>query len=46
MRAVVKGRIAIFNPQGFLDGTNTPVFLTIDDIKDTEKLNVDMKSYH
>jgi CheY-specific phosphatase CheX len=42
MRAVVKGRIAIFNPQGFLDGTNTPVFLTIDDIKATEKLNVDM----
>jgi len=42
MRATVRDRIGVFNPQGFLDGTNTPVFLTIDDIKATEQLNVDM----
>lgn len=42
MRAVVKGRIAIFHPQGFLDGNNAPSFLTIDDIKATEALDVDM----
>ncbi|MEA1920797.1 MAG: chemotaxis protein CheX [Campylobacterota bacterium] len=42
MRAIVKDRIGIFNPQGFLDGINTPVFLTLDDIKATEQLKVDM----
>lgn len=42
MRAVVKGRIGIFHLQGFLDGNNAPSFLTIDDIKATESLNVDM----
>lgn len=42
MRAVVKGRIAIFHLQGFLDGNNAPSFLTIDDIKATESLNIDM----
>ena len=42
MRPTVKGRIAIFQPQGFLDGNNAPSFLTIDDIKATEALNVDM----
>jgi CheY-specific phosphatase CheX/anti-anti-sigma regulatory factor len=42
MRPTVKGRIAIFQPQGFLDGNNAPSFLTVDDIKATEALNVDM----
>ena len=42
MRAVVKGRVAVFHPQGFLDGINAPSFLTIDDIKATEALQVDM----
>lgn len=42
MRATVKGRVAIFHPQGFLDGNNAPSFLTIDDIKATEALNIDM----
>lgn len=42
MRAVVKGRIAIFQPQGFLDGINAPTFLTIDDIHATEHLDIDM----
>ncbi len=42
MRATVKGRVAIFSPQGFLDGNNAPSYLTIEDIKATEALNVDM----
>jgi len=42
MRPTVKGRIAVFHPQGFLDGNNAPSFLTIDDIKATEALNIDM----
>ncbi len=42
MRAVVKGRIGVFHLQGFLDGNNAPSFLTIDDIKATESLNIDM----
>ncbi|MDD2950258.1 MAG: chemotaxis protein CheX [Sulfuricurvum sp.] len=42
MRATVKGRVAIFSPQGFLDGNNAPAYLTIEDIKATEALNVDM----
>ncbi len=42
MRAVVKDRIGVFHPQGFLDGTNTPSFFTLEDIQATEQLNVDM----
>lgn len=42
MRATVKGRVAVFHPQGFLDGNNAPSFLTIEDIKATESLNIDM----
>jgi len=42
MRAVVKGRIGIFHLQGFLDGNNAPSFLTLEDIRATEALNVDM----
>ena len=42
MRAVVKGRVGVFHLQGFLDGNNAPSFLTIEDIKVTEDLNIDM----
>ncbi|MFZ2889598.1 chemotaxis protein CheX [Sulfuricurvum sp.] len=42
MRATVKGRVAVFHPQGFLDSNNAPSFLNIDDIKATESLNIDM----
>ena len=42
MRAVVKDGIGIFYPQGFLDGNNAPSYLTLDDIKATEQLKVDM----
>ena len=42
MRALVKDGIGIFSPQGFLDGNNTGVFLSIEDIEATLKLNVDM----
>ena len=42
MRAVVKDGVGVFYPQGFLDGNNAPSYLTIDDIKATEELKVDM----
>ena len=42
MRAVVKNGVAVFSPQGFLDGNNSTAFLSIDDIEATAKLNVDM----
>lgn len=38
MRALVKNGMAIFSPQGFLDGNNTAAFLTIEDIDATLKL--------
>ena len=42
MRATVKGRVGVFAPQGFLDGNNAPTFLTLEDIRATEHLNIDM----
>ncbi len=42
MRAIVKNRIGLFSPQGFLDGTTAPAMLTIEDINATESLNLDM----
>jgi len=42
MRAVVKDRVGVFHPQGFLDGNNAPSYFTLDDIKATEELQVDM----
>ncbi len=42
MRAVVKDKIGVFHPQGFLDGTTAPSLLTIEDIHATEALNVNM----
>ncbi len=42
MRAVVKGGIGVFHPQGFLDGNSASSLLGIDDIEATLRLNVDM----
>ena len=42
MRAVVKDGIGIFYPQGFLDGNNAPAYFSLEDIKATEQLKVDM----
>ena len=42
MRAHVKDGIGVFSPQGFLDGNNTAMVLTIEDIEATVKLNVTM----
>jgi len=42
MRAVVKNKIGVFNPQGFLDGTTAPSLLTLEDIQATKALNIDM----
>ncbi|OIP53089.1 MAG: chemotaxis protein CheX [Helicobacteraceae bacterium CG2_30_36_10] len=42
MRALVKDAIAIFSPQGFLDGNSANAYLTIDDIEATSLLKVDM----
>jgi len=42
LRAVVKNGIGVFTPQGFLDGDTSHVFLTMDDIEATLKLNVNM----
>jgi len=42
MRATVKNRIGIFTPQGFIDGINAPNFLTLDDLRATEQLKIDL----
>jgi len=42
MRAIVKNRIGVFSLQGFLDGTTAPTMLTMEDIKATQALNIDM----
>ena len=42
MKPVVKNSIAVFSPQGFLDGNNTNFFLSIEDIEATANLKVDM----
>ena len=42
MRAILKNGIAIFSPQGFLDGNNSNFFMTLEDIEATIKLNADM----
>ncbi|MBU0719717.1 chemotaxis protein CheX [bacterium] len=42
MRATVRDSIAVFSPQGFLDGNNSESLLTIEDIKATSNLKVDM----
>jgi len=42
MRAIVKDGIGVFHPQGFLDGTSSASFLSIEDIEATIHLNADM----
>ena len=42
MRAVVKNGVAVFTPQGFLDGNSATALLSIEDIHATTKLNADM----
>lgn len=42
MRPTVKNRVAVFHMQGFIDGTNAPFFIPLDDIKYTNSLKVDM----
>ncbi|MEO1953742.1 MAG: chemotaxis protein CheX, partial [Campylobacterales bacterium] len=42
MRAVLKNGIAVFHPQGFLDGNSAETMLSIEDIKTTEKLETDL----
>ncbi len=42
MRAVLKNGVAVFTPQGFLDGSSGNALLSIDDIKGTIQQNADM----
>jgi len=42
MRAVVKDGIAVFKPQGFLDGNSSEYFISLDDIEATKKLDVSL----
>lgn len=42
MRATIRDSIAVFAPQGFLDGNCAGSFLSIDDIEATTALKVDM----
>jgi CheY-specific phosphatase CheX/anti-anti-sigma regulatory factor len=42
MRAVVKDGVAVFHPQGFLDGTSSEALLSIEDLEAASKLNTDM----
>lgn len=42
MRAVVKNRIGVFSPQGFLDGTTAPQMMTLDDVNATQALKLDI----
>ncbi len=42
MKAVVKDGIAVFSPQGFLDGNNAASYLSIEDVEAATKLKVDM----
>jgi len=42
MRAVLKNGIAVFYPQGFLDGNSAESMLSLDDIEVTENLKTDL----
>jgi len=42
MRAILKNGIAVFTPQGFLDGSSGNALLSIDDIEGTVQQNADM----
>ena len=42
MRALVKDNIGIFSPQGFLDGSSSSAYLTVEDIEATASLQVEI----
>lgn len=42
MKAVVKNGIAVFSPQGFLDGNSSNAFMSIEDIEAATNLKADM----
>ncbi|HIC44933.1 MAG TPA: chemotaxis protein CheX, partial [Sulfurimonas sp.] len=42
MRAVVKNRIGVIRPQGFLDGTTAPQMMNMEDIHATKMLKLDI----
>ncbi len=42
MKAVIKNGVAVFSPQGFLDGNNTSSFLGIEDVEAAKNLKADM----
>ncbi|MBW6488059.1 chemotaxis protein CheX [Sulfurimonas sp.] len=42
MKAVVKNGIAVFSPQGFLDGNSSSAFMSIEDIEAATNLKADM----
>ncbi|MCK4875559.1 MAG: chemotaxis protein CheX [Sulfurimonas sp.] len=42
MKAVTKNGVAVFSPQGFLDGNNTSSFLAIDDVEAAVNLKADI----
>lgn len=42
MKAVVKNGIAVFSPQGFLDGSSSNAFMSIEDIEAATNLKADM----
>lgn len=42
MKAVLKGGIATFSPQGFLDGNNASTYLSVEDVEAAINLKADM----
>ncbi len=42
MKAVVKDGIAVFSPQGFLDGNSSNAFMSLEDIEATANIKADM----
>ena len=42
MKAVVKNGVAVFYPQGFLDGNNASLFFSIEDVEATINLKADL----
>ena len=42
MKAVVKNGIAVFSPQGFLDGNSQNAFMSTEDIEAATNLKADM----
>ncbi|NOQ29915.1 MAG: chemotaxis protein CheX [Helicobacteraceae bacterium] len=42
MRAVITNGVGILSPQGFLDGTNAPTYLTLSDVNNLRNINANM----